>query len=668
MTYLEWNDIIGERFFNTHNEGQSVFLCVDDTLIEQLGGLNGKSDFISAIKCGPEGARRPNLSVCSQAKRTWEHQSQFTTAYPPYIAYLAFFVLAATQEGERETGYYKRFHRLLGEEETNSPPQNHREMWALWTDLEDWANTRQEGRFGIIKCDFARYCPHVGLPRAQMILTEHERKKLPQFFALVGFDPLAPPATEELAEQAKKIGSRFFDTRTIRRLGRIGPVKEEVRSLTIEAILDELSSWDGRSENEDGTSAGFHSIRLNLLIRDSLSGLADSRLVVRDSSHFPDEDFVVSSPDSASQSITIANFNGTWRSVNCQPVAENKAFSLFREKGLRLKFNSTVFQHAKGEVRILIKGEFDDIGGLIEVNRLDPHREFYVIASESAVDSIDEWGQKACENWDEIRLRSGLPEGYRLFRSERADPKIQPPSIYPALRMDNQIRIFLREGVKLNPFGKRYFDFAPPRIEFEGLSSNHVVRINDTEYARNESSSIILPEENLQPENRVSVYDRDEEIRSSTFNIIGTDGLSWETNQRVGTLSSGSIQDTSDGCLIATGAFVEQFSAPSFIAPPERSSDLIGATVGNILTIPRDPIPTDWAPIWLIEHGRSNRRVFFCGDDPEHSTPTGNTSNNRKANRAWKEILWNRRKQLAGPTKKPLASLWSKYKEIAKNA
>ena len=66
MTYTEWNEAIARRFFNELNAGKKVFLCVEDALLEQLGGPNGKADFIAAVKGGPETARRPAVLAREQ--------------------------------------------------------------------------------------------------------------------------------------------------------------------------------------------------------------------------------------------------------------------------------------------------------------------------------------------------------------------------------------------------------------------------------------------------------------------------------------------------------------------------------------------------------------------------------------------------------------------------
>lgn len=667
MTYADWNEAIARRFFNEQNAGRKVFLCVDDALLIQLGGADGKADFIAAIKRGPESARRPELSICTQARRTWEEWRKRPQGFPAYLGYLGFFVLAASQEGERETGYYKRLHRLLGEEATNRPPPCFYEMWPLWDDLEDWANDVQGGKFGIVSCDFAGAWPHVGLPRAQIVLTERERAKLPELFAAAELDSAAPPASEELAQLARKHGAGRLETRTMRRLAREGEFEEEMRSLTLEALLDELRSWDGSVEAADGITGGFHSLRWNLRIKDRLSGIADARIVVRDAPSLPDGDMIVVETGGTHKRL-ITKLNEDWLTLKESDGTPINTVGILWPHGLRVAFDRMVFRLTPRRVRVLRRGEFDRIEGLVEVNRLDPHREFYVLVCDEAVIAVDRWGQRAGRNWKEITLRTGLPHGFRLFRADSADPAIAAPAEFPVLKTDPLVRVLFKGGIKTEPMGRRYFDFAPPDICVEGLAADNVVKINGIVRPIEAGDvTIVLGSSELQPSNRVSVLMNDEEIRVASFQIAGSQDLPWKRQGEWATRQDGSAISVTDSAPKALGAAVSGFVAPPVVIATERGADLIGPQPGQIVTLPGDAVPADWTPVWLIEHGRGNRRVIFCGSDPAKCSPVSASTNERRRVREWKRVLWNERKQLAGPTRGPLVLLWRKFKEAAEH-
>jgi hypothetical protein len=667
MTYIEWNERIARRFFNEQNAGKKVFLCVEDALLEQLGGPTGKADFIAAVKSGPETARRPGLSVCTQARRTWEEWRNRSQEFPAYLAYLGLFVLAASQEGERETGYYKRLHRLLGEESTNRPPPCFYEMWPLWDDLEDWANDEQNGKLGIVSCDFAGAWPHVGLPRAQIVLTERERAKLTELFAAAELDSSAPPASEEMAHLARRHGHGRLEARTMRRLAREGEVDEEMRSLTIEALLDELRSWDGVVENDEGSSAGFHALRLNLRIKDRISGIADSRFVVRDSPNFPDVDMRVTVVGDAG-GYQIGGLNATWLILRGADGTNMDATDVSWTQGLRLCFEEIVFRLPPRRVRVLRNGEFDHVEGLIEVNRLDPHREFYVVVTGESVGAIETWGKRAGKNWKEIVLRSGLPSGVRLFRADSADPAIVAPAEFPVLRTDSLVRVLLQDGIKTEPMGRRYFEFAPPKVCVEGLTPDNIVKVNRRTYptVAGDVTITVLPSE-TEPSNRVSVLLGQEEKRFTSFQIVSERDIPWKRAWTWASGSDGTQVDSSESTPRVLGAAVFGYEAPPVIIGTERTADIIGSKPGQVATLPGDPLPTEWTPVWLIEHGRSNRRVIFCGADLEHCDPQSEPASDGGKVRDWQRLLWNERRQLAGPTRGPLVALWRKFREAARN-
>jgi hypothetical protein len=668
MTYREWNDLIARRFFHDGQAGKKVFLSVDDALLEELGGPAAKSDFVAAVKAGPSTARRPGLSLCTRARNTYEEWRTRSSNFPAYLAYLAFFVLAASQEGESgHEGYYKRLHRLLGEAPSNRPPPNFYEMWGLWDDLEQWANDENGGRLGIVNCDFAHTWPHVGLPRAQIVLTDRERTNLSGIFAAAELDPVAPPAAEEMALLCRRFGAGKIEARTIRRLAREGPVDEELRALTLEAILDELRSWNGTANDTNGTTADYHTLRINLRIKDRLAGIADSRLVVQDSPNFPDGEFEASTPTSA-EPFRLGRCNATWLVLKSPTGTAIDAAKEAWVGGLRLSYDRIRLRLPHRRVRVLRRGESDRIEGLIEIYRLDPHREFYVLAEAESLPIVSAWATRAARNWQEIVLRSGLAPEWRLFRADGADPSIESPAEFPVLRSDPLIRILLVGGIKSEPTGRRFFEFTPPKVQLEGLPKGSSVRFNRTTRVADAGDMLLTPDlSELDTSNRVSVLVNDEEHRFVSFQILPTKEILWRRAAQSASLADGSPTLPMPGRPRADGAAVYDFIPPPLVLAPERGADLIGARPGQIACIPDEAIPSDWSPVWMIEHGRSNRRVTFCGSAPEQCVPMKQPMGDQRKVRSWRRVLWNERMRLAPPCRGPLASLWREYKEVARN-
>src|SRR5688572_17515244 len=104
MTYIKWNNLIASYFFNERMEGQEVLLFVDEALINEIGSKIGKdiNHFISSLIEGPPWVNaRSNTGICRKALLTYGNwRSRNKLKYPPYIGYLALFVLAGYVDDE----------------------------------------------------------------------------------------------------------------------------------------------------------------------------------------------------------------------------------------------------------------------------------------------------------------------------------------------------------------------------------------------------------------------------------------------------------------------------------------------------------------------------------------------------------------------------------------
>src|SRR5436309_11377600 len=119
MDYLNWNDAIAERFFTPDMKNRRVYLYVTAEVIRGIGKtVNlGVPDFIATVKRGPSWASDGN--ICERAEQSMAGWRGRKLRYPPYVAYLAFFVLAAgAGRGKEFAGhaYYPRLRKLLGED------------------------------------------------------------------------------------------------------------------------------------------------------------------------------------------------------------------------------------------------------------------------------------------------------------------------------------------------------------------------------------------------------------------------------------------------------------------------------------------------------------------------------------------------------------------------
>jgi hypothetical protein len=98
MEYMAWNDAIGRRFFNPDRAGTRVFLYVTKEVVAEIGAPHDAdlNDFVAAVKGGPPWNTRHGWGLCQQAVQAMEGWRHRNLEYPPYLNYLALFVMAGT--------------------------------------------------------------------------------------------------------------------------------------------------------------------------------------------------------------------------------------------------------------------------------------------------------------------------------------------------------------------------------------------------------------------------------------------------------------------------------------------------------------------------------------------------------------------------------------------
>ncbi|MGB3693687.1 MAG: hypothetical protein WA999_13245, partial [Spirulinaceae cyanobacterium] len=226
----------------------TVHLYVTEELINNLGKSKEKKvdcqNFIKAIKRSVGETRG---GICQKALDTWDNwkYKQSRRNYPPYIGYLSLFVLAAGIEAEdfSENAYYPRLRELLGEEAKKGQYPHFNEMHQLWEDLEKWSNKDTKGEYGIFNCLTVGRNNHIGLPLAQTLISEKERKGLPIFFAEAGLESDSSVSEQAMISLLLKHGRNFLYNRSQRLLE--NNKDEDLRQALIERVLEELEAWDG---------------------------------------------------------------------------------------------------------------------------------------------------------------------------------------------------------------------------------------------------------------------------------------------------------------------------------------------------------------------------------------------------------------------------------------
>ena len=241
MDYLTWNEIIARHFFTPEKAGKEVLLYVNEPLIARLGVPfhAGLAEFVQAVKQGPVWTTRSGF--CQKALQAFDGWRSRGFDYPPYVAYLAFFVLEAGREGDFAVhAYYPRLRELLGEPGETGAPASFGRMIDLWDDLEKWSREDKNETLGRFEARIRGGWWKVGLPFSQTLISEDERKHLPVLFSGESFDPSDIPSPEVMLRVLRRSGSTLLVRRTFRLLDSDHQDDTVLRSALVNLVIEEL--------------------------------------------------------------------------------------------------------------------------------------------------------------------------------------------------------------------------------------------------------------------------------------------------------------------------------------------------------------------------------------------------------------------------------------------
>ncbi|MEG3849322.1 hypothetical protein QT971_09900 [Microcoleus sp. herbarium19] len=671
MDYLKWNNSIAAHFFKNEMAGRSVHLYVTEELITDIGQESGAdfSDFIEAIKTGLPGAKRKGLCV-----KAWETQENWRREldYPPYIGYLALFVLAAGIEGDFAThSYYPRLRTLLGEEPTTGQYPSFDRMSKLWEDLEKWSHEDKSGELGIFNSNSVGKRNHIGLPIAQTLLTEKERRALPAIFAAADLDPISYPAEGAIARLLVKHGRKQLHKRTLSLLEETRD-SEELRQALLEWIIDELRDWDGTAE-DSGKTQIYGLLRLCCKL-DSIAKRATLSLRCSTKHEFPEEDLLLFLEDN-SQSFSCSEYSGGLSSpLICESDGKPLVGCEFDWlKGLQVRSADSKwsFKLPASPIRVFVNGDTQGLPGIVEVRQLPTQQPFYLAAREQCLELLTIWGELSCQGFEELQIRDGLPSGWHLFKAEAACSDELVKQEYPILALPTNVRLELAGGIRLER-GNKFFKFAPPKLILQGGSESIKVYCNNQLLDSRNSAGIYELPADIPGETKLLIEARSGEdiIKRCSLLLVENYSLPSQSNaqqfDRFGNLQTGDNESASVAGALVRGVDFPDFNFNTFLPIQGKQRIFyVGKEPGQIAICPAESLPTDWEPVWAISKGRHRGQAMFCGTNLAESQPSLSKCKDRKKMRAWKEILWHDRKIISPPDRSNLKALWKQFQKEA---
>lgn len=679
MNYLQWNDLIVKHFFKEAKAGREVLLYVNDEIIDSIGepyGI-GVDDFIESVKKGPDWTT--HTGFCQKALQACEAWRDRGFEYPPYVSYLAFFVLAAVTETDYAPhSYYPRFWKRLGESQDSGRPPSFDYMITLWDDLEKWSREDKHEELGRFVARIRGGYMHVGLPRSQTVLSEHERKLLLKLFYETGLDPTDTPSPTVIPKMLKCYGQDILENRTLKLLDSTQADDAVLLKALVEVVLDELEEWDGTFQyqivKEEPSRLHVHTglrlcVKLDLLAASSsvYVRFKTSRMFPEDGLHFKRKhDVSVWFCREAHQ-----GWSTPLKDIISEPPVKLNGTALDWNDGVQFVDGENHWRaRLRGAKARLFRKGIDGLPDWVETQKLERGMEFLVACSRELNEKVKEWGSKNCKRF-EHRQVSGLPSEWVLYYGKNASNSCPGIDI---LSVSTTARLVLTEGIKS---GKRnvYFKFTPPKVVVENSSGSEKVTMNGVRLRQPDVRIPVwvLPD-NVPVDQPLRIEVDLGEHRLSKVIRLEEFGLPLSFDEIPCRDGKGEIC-ASDISVRVSGAVVygerEIIEYPGIIST--HLSDRIiflGGRPGEVADWPSESVPSSWQPVWaVVKRGRKRWDVYFCGK-PEHlrrgcscPEPVGG----RSCIRRWKEALWIRRKRTVPPQIRDVRLIWEDYVRVARN-
>jgi hypothetical protein len=227
MSYLDWNDAIGDYYFHAGQDGRLVTFYMDRRRIEDIGrkhGLGGWPEFILAIRTPipmmPNrsylGPHNPLLQLGEMLYR-WKWKLGYiqgrpvkSMRYPTMLAGIALLVLAWTEADDPdEHSYYDRLqafclHHFVDLDMSDryvleSTAKSLIEGFPL---VQEWLEENHQRQWGRLATGKRNQHKFVGAIRYHALLDPEERDLLPALWTEMGILAHAPLTAAFLVENA----------------------------------------------------------------------------------------------------------------------------------------------------------------------------------------------------------------------------------------------------------------------------------------------------------------------------------------------------------------------------------------------------------------------------------------------------------------------------------
>ncbi len=663
MDYLRWNEKIAKHFFNPNNHDKRIWFSVKKELIEQIANDNNTNfqSFMDAIKNGPLNGASKN-KVCSQAYKVFlKWKEERNDEYPPYIAYLALFVLAANHEDDEfsNEAYYPRLYKILNEEPSRGSYPSFDKMMDLWADLQDWTQDDKKNEWGEFYCDIYGNKVHVGILYYQVVLTKEDRRNLPDMFFEEGWDLDFNPTEKEILIFLRN-HKDSFSTRTRKRIEK---GNSSFLSILEERILKELKNFDQDTKENSLTMDKKRGLIHLCIDVDRTRREIRTYFRCQRKEGLPNEKFLLDIEKVTVPPLQEA-ISGKIEDLNIQ-----------WEKSLKVhdKSKEYIFRYRGKKVKVFILGKKFGVDGWISDQRYlhNFHKNIFLIIHNDIFSKVQKWGKTNCGIFQELHFL-GIPEGWHFVEIKDIGNTDLIKEIIPALSQDRKPRIHLNGGIR---FSKRnqFFFYAPPYFSITGATTDtlyysieektqeKLIQCRESFYLPKDVSSqkqIKISYDDIQSKKIEIILIKNKMRKKSEFSLHGRDSLLYRENL---------LQKTMDVWQKDTNHYT-RIPHPNLINSTYKIY-LIGLNAGEIIEWKKDIMPIAWIPIWSIQLKRCKRFkkaiATFLGYDILTSTCCTKNSSKDKIKK-WEKIVFHSERKIK-TIDKISANKWKEFLRIMRN-
>lgn len=455
------------HFFPEDKSGKRVRLNVTEQLLCDLGRSHGwnHEDFLDAAARGSALLLTSDLNVCRNAYQLYERW-QRNGQIPPFVAYLGLFVYLEATE--------RSFHRALWQRYPatgrSSPPDFYPDfdrMVDLWKGLEDWSIQQLGGSRGVFKTLRLGSLAHLSIPRAQNLLTDAERQRLPELFASAGLTPQSPVPPSRLRQVLDELGKDYLGNLTLRALK-----DRELSRYLFDDLRNELTLWNGEVWDSDQLSRHKRVVGRVRRTAELVLFLMGAQLTPRlrfettleeatESAQYFGVQDIIGNP-APGWSAPVANTNDSPFDASELDWEDNYVWEVASRSQ---HTNPSQLRFVGREVRVFVSAVRFGMGGLVETDELPVCGRCWVAGTETALNPwIDLLPAQGCS---EVPAR--VPSGWKLYRIDAIPSDSSVRDAFPGGAEDLRPVVRLRGGLRARGGNSRAFHtFAPPRIELGG--------------------------------------------------------------------------------------------------------------------------------------------------------------------------------------------------------